>query len=226
MTRFFDIFLSGIAILFLLPFLLPIVILLKLTGEGEVFYLQDRVGKNGELFKLYKFATMLKNSPSVATGTVTVKDDPRILPVGSLLRKTKINELPQLINIFFGHMSVIGPRPLTPQTFAAYPENIQETIKKIHPGLSGVGSIIFRNEQDILQGSNSSLHFYKEKIAPYKGALEVWYVENNTLVNYLKAIFITVIVVLFPKSQIAWKSFRNLPVPDDELKVALHYPSF
>ena len=116
MERFFDICFSGIALLLLSPFLVPIVITLRLTGEGEVFFLQERIGKGGERFKLFKFASMLKNSPNIGTGTVTMRDDPRVLPVGTFLRKSKINELPQLLNIFFGDMSVIGPRPLTTQT--------------------------------------------------------------------------------------------------------------
>ena len=121
MDRFFDILFSGIALLLLSPLLVPIVITLRLTGEGEVFFLQERIGKGGENFKLFKFATMLKNSPNIGTGTVTMRGDPRVLPVvGTFLRKTKINELPQLLNIFFGDMSIIGPMPLTTQTFGAY----------------------------------------------------------------------------------------------------------
>lgn len=224
MQRFLDIIFSFIALLFLSPLLISIVILLKFTGEGEVFYLQERIGKYGKVFMLYKFATMLKNSPAFATGTITVKNDPRILPVGKFLRKTKINELPQLFNILFGDMSVIGPRPLTKETFSAYSNYIQETIKQVRPGLSGVGSIVFRGEEEILVGTNSSFNFYKEKIAPYKGALEVWYVNNLSLKNYLKAIFITVMVVLFPKSQIVWYYFKSLPVPSNELKPLLNYP--
>ena len=89
MERLFDVFLSSIALIFLSPLLLPIVIILKFTGEGEVFFMQKRIGRNGRLFKLIKFATMLKNSPHLGTGTVTMKHDPRILPVGKFLRKNK-----------------------------------------------------------------------------------------------------------------------------------------
>src|SRR5690606_9896072 len=99
MQRMLDILFSGLALLVLSPLLLPIAIILRLTGEGEIFYVQQRVGRGGELFGLYKFATMLKNSPSMGTGTVTVKGDPRVLPIGRFLRKTKLNELPQLLNI-------------------------------------------------------------------------------------------------------------------------------
>jgi lipopolysaccharide/colanic/teichoic acid biosynthesis glycosyltransferase len=223
MQRIFDIILSSFAIIFLSPLLAPIAILLRMTGEGEIFYLQDRIGKDGKTFKLYKFATMLKNSPSLGTGTVTVKNDPRILPAGKFLRKTKINELPQLLNIFFGDMSVVGPRPLTKQTFEAYPVNTQGIIAQVRPGLSGLGSIIFRGEEDILTGANSSLAFYKNSIAPYKGELEIWFVENYSISNYLKTIALTLVVVLFPNSRAAWKAFKGIPVPPDELKELLNY---
>ncbi len=105
LIRFFDILFSGIALVVLSPLLIPIMIVLKVTGEGEIFYLQKRIGKDGKPFKIIKFATMLKNSPNIGTTTVTVKDDPRVLPFGKFLRKTKINELPQLINILKGDMS-------------------------------------------------------------------------------------------------------------------------
>lgn len=223
MERFFDILFSGIALLFFSPLLLPIAIVLKLTGEGEVFFLQERIGKGGKKFKLFKFATMLKNSPNIGTGTVTMRGDPRVLPVGKFLRKTKINELPQLFNIFIGDMSVIGPRPLTIQTFGAYSENIQGLIKQVRPGLSGVGSIIFRGEEDIMHGASASVNFYANVIAPYKGALEEWFVLNKSLYVYFVAIFITVWTVLIPSTKIVWQVFKDLPKPPTELKQALNY---
>lgn len=223
MERFFDIFFSGIALLVLSPLLVPIVLILKFSGEGEIFFLQDRIGQGGEAFKLFKFATMLKNSPNIGTGTVTMKDDPRVLPVGKFLRKTKINELPQLLNIFFGDMSVIGPRPLTAQTFGSYSAEIQEIVKKVRPGLSGVGSIIFRGEEEIMHGASASVDFYDNTIAPYKGSLEEWFVSNKGLYIYFLAIFITAWAVVFPSTRIAWKVFRNLPEPPIQLKQALNY---
>ena len=223
MDRFFDILFSGIAIVLLSPLLLPIVITLRLTGEGEVFFLQERMGKSGEKFLLFKFATMLKNSPNIGTGTITMRDDPRVLPIGTFLRKTKINELPQLLNIFFGDMSVIGPRPLTSQTFGAYYESTQNRIAQVRPGLSGVGSIIFRGEEDIMHGTTASVDFYANVIAPYKGALEEWFVTNKCLHIYFIAIFVTVWVALIPSTKLAWKVFKDLPEPPEELKQALNY---
>lgn len=223
MQRVFDVIFSGLALSILFPLLIPIVIVLILTGEGEIFFLQERVGKHGKIFMLYKFATMLKNSPNLSTGTVTVKSDPRVLPVGKFLRKTKINELPQLLNILFGHMSIIGPRPLTRQIFSFYDEQTQIVINKVRPGLSGVGSIVFRAEEDILSGELSSVEFYSKVIAPYKGALENWYVKNQSIYIYFLAILITVWVVIIPTSCIAWRAFSNLPAPPDDLKAALKY---
>lgn len=223
MQRFFDVFFSGLALIFLAPFLVPIAIVLKLTGEHEVFYLQDRVGKDGKLFRLFKFATMVKDSPNLGSGTVTMKNDPRVLPVGRFLRKTKINELPQLLNIFFGDMSIVGPRPQTPSCFSAFPERLQQKIVQVSPGLSGVGPIIFRDEENILDGHQGSREFYDSVIAPYKGEVEAWYVDNATLVNYFKVIFLTIWVVLFPSSTIAWRQFKGLPTPPAELVGPLNY---
>ena len=223
MERFFDIILSGLALLVLSPIFIIVIFILKLTGEGEIFFLQERIGKDGKLFKLYKFATMLKDSPNIGTGTITTKEDPRVLPVGKFLRKTKINELPQLLNIFFGHMSVIGPRPLTCETFESYSIDIKEIIKSVKPGLSGIGSIIFRDEEEIMDGEMATINFYNNTIAPYKGSLEIWFVSNKSLYIYFVAIFVTIWAVINPKSKIAWKLFSNLPKPPKELRTPLNY---
>lgn len=213
MQRLLDIVFSGLALLVLSPLLLPVMLILRLTGEGEVFYVQQRVGRGGRMFGLYKFATMLKNSPNVGTGTVTVKHDPRVLPFGRFLRKSKINELPQLLNIFKGDMSVIGPRPQTQRCFDAFPASSQAQIIKVRPGLSGIGSIVFRDEEDLMHASAEPERFYDDVIMPYKGKLEEWYVAHQGLWTYLAAIFATAWVVLFPKSQLVWRLFRGLPQP-------------
>ena len=223
MERFFDIFFSSLALFVLSPFLVFIVIILKCSGEGEIFFLQERIGKKGVLFKLFKFATMKKNSPNLLTGTITVSDDPRVLPIGKFLRKTKINELPQLLNIFFGDLSIVGPRPLTAQTFNAYPTSTQGVIKQVKPGLSGVGSIIFRGEEGLMRDATASVDFYNSVIAPYKGVLEEWFVSNKGLYVYFMVIFITILVVFFPKTKVVWLIFKGLPEPPDELKLALNY---
>ena len=224
MQRFFDLLFSTMALIVLSPLLLPVVIVLKFTGEGEVFFLQERVGKGGEFFKLYKFATMLKNSANIGTGTVTMKGDSRILPVGTWLRKTKVNELPQLINIFLGNMSVIGPRPQTQRCFDAFPRDMQKIIVQVKPGLSGIGPIVFRGEENILEGRIGTVDFYDNVIAPYKGHVEAWYIEKHTMSTYFLLILITVWVVIFPKSSLVWRMFLDLPTPPNELRDKLHHP--
>ena len=213
MQRFFDVVFSSLALLFLSPLLIPIVIILRFSGEGEIFYKQNRVGIKGKPFGLLKFATMLKNSPNLGTGNMTVKNDPRILPLGNFLRKTKINELPQLLNIFLGDMSVIGPRPLTQDHFDIYIPSVQQSIVSVQPGLSGIGSIVFRAEEEMLRQHDDAKQFYKEFISPYKGSLEVWYVNNNSLRTYFTLMILTLWVVIFSKSKAVWTIFPSLPKP-------------
>lgn len=217
MQRLLDILFSGLALLALSPLLLPIMLVLRFSGEGEVFYVQQRVGRGGKPFGLYKFATMLKNSPSLGTGTVTVKGDPRVLPVGRFLRKTKLNELPQLLNILKGDMSIIGPRPQTPRCFAAFPAQSQAEIIKVRPGLSGIGSIVFRDEEELMHASQEPERFYDEVIMPYKGQLEEWYVARQGFLIYLTCIFVTAWVVLRPRSGVVRQAFPHLPSPPAEL---------
>ncbi len=216
MKRFLDIVLSLLALVTLAPFLLPIIIILRLTGEGEVFYIQKRAGRGGNSFGLYKFATMLKNSPNIGAGEITVRDDPRVLPIGKFLRKTKLNELPQLWNIFIGDMSVVGPRPMVLNTYTHYSEVARHRLNTIRPGLTGIGSIIFRDEERLLVDRDEPMEFYKEHIIPYKSDLELWFIENNTLSLYIKIIFVTAWVVIFPSSNIANKLFKDIPpIPEN-----------
>ena len=199
MQRLFDIFFSFIAIVLLSPILIFTCIVLRFTGEGEVFYIQIRVGQYGKPIKIFKFATMLKNSPNIGTGTVTLNGDPRILPVGKFLRKSKINEIPQILNVLWGNMSLIGPRPQTKRCFNAFPENLQDTIVSVKPGLSGVGSIWFRNEELMLNEADNSDELYDRIIMPYKGKLEEWYVLNKSINLYFILILATIITVIFGK---------------------------
>ena len=120
LKRALDITISLITLLVLIPVFIPIIIVLKFSGEGEVFYFQERIGINNTKFKIWKFATMLKNSMNMGSGSITLRNDPRVTKVGVFLRKTKINELPQIINILFGDISLVGPRPLVEKTFKAY----------------------------------------------------------------------------------------------------------
>lgn len=210
--RIFDIFLSSISIILLSPILCLITVILKITGEGEIFYLQERVGYKKKSFMIYKFATMLKNSPNMGNGDVTLRNDPRVTKVGKFLREFKLNELPQLFNIFMGDISIIGPRPLMRAGFNRYSLYFQNSIYNIKPGLTGIGSIVFRDEERILTESKLTPHeCYKEIILPYKGKLEMWYQNNYSFFLDLQLIFMTAWVILFPNSKLYEKWFKDLP---------------
>jgi lipopolysaccharide/colanic/teichoic acid biosynthesis glycosyltransferase len=211
MQRVFDIAISLVALCMLAPLMLPLALLLRMTGEGDVFYVQQRVGRGGRMFGLYKFATMLRDSPSMGTGTITVKDDPRVLPVGRFLRKTKLNELPQLLNVLRGDMSMVGPRPQTPRCFAAFPAEAQACIVQVRPGLTGVGSLVFRDEESLMDAAADPDRLYDDVIMPYKGRLEAWYVENATPVVYLKVIVLTALVLLGADRSLVWSALPGLP---------------
>lgn len=213
--RLCDIALSFFALVVLSPLLIPVMIILKITGEHYIFYVQERIGLEGKPFRLLKFATMLKDSPNMGTGDLTISNDPRVLPFGRILRKTKINELPQLINVLKGDMSLIGPRPMTQKHFDCYSERVKAVISRVRPGLSGVGSLMFRNEEILI--ANSGLppaECYRRHIAPYKGELEAWYAGHQSFGLDLLLIFFTIWVVLFPKSRPYARLLRHLPQPD------------
>ena len=211
MIRFFDILLSSIALVFLSPFLLPIVVILRLTGEGEIFYKQKRVGRNNKDFDLYKFATMLKDSPELGSGYVTIKNDPRILPFGKFLRETKINELPQIINVLKGDMSLIGPRPLVRKAYKNYPEKLRPTMELIKPGLSGLASLILRNEEEILASTKDPTEYHSKILTPFKAGLEIWFYNHKSLANYFTLIFLTLWLVFFKNSTILSHFFPSRP---------------
>ena len=211
--RLLDIFVSLITLIILLPVFLPVMIILRLSAEGEVFYFQERIGFQNSKFKIFKFATMLKNSMNLGTGSITLQNDPRVTKIGFFLRKTKINELPQIINILKGDISLVGPRPLVTRTFKAYNDEVQSKIYNVKPGLTGIGSIIFRDEESIISAvkDEDPHEFYKRVIAPYKAELEMWYQKHNSFILDLQLIFMTAWVILFPKSRLYEKWFKDLP---------------
>ena len=212
--RLLDLTVSIITLILLLPVFIPIIIILRFSSEGEVFYFQERYGIYNSKFKIWKFATMLKNSMNMGSGSITLRNDPRVTIIGSFLRKTKINELPQIINIIKGDISLVGPRPLVAKTFNAYSKEVQSKIYNVKPGLTGIGSIVFRDEESIISAvTDENPHeFYKRVIAPYKGELEMWYQNNNSFILDLKLIFITACVILSPTSNLYEKWFKNLPL--------------
>lgn len=213
--RVCDIGLSSILLIAISPIMIPIMIGLKLTGEGYIWYKQERVGYKNKRFGILKFATMLKDSPNMAGGVITTKRDPRITPMGGFLRKSKINELPQLLNILFGDMSFVGPRPVMAISFNAYPEHVQKVIYNVRPGLTGIGSIIFRDEEELItkvkDSGGDTWDFYKNKIYPFKGQLEEWYQSRQSFITDLKLIILTAWVIIVPESDIANKWFPDLP---------------
>lgn len=210
--RFLDIILSGVAIIVLSPLLIPIMIILKCTGEHYIFYGQTRIGLNNKKFKIWKFATMLLNSPNMTGGLHTTHGDPRVLPFGRFLRKTKINEIPQIFNIFLGDMSIVGPRPLVDKTFAPYSEEVKAKIYTVRPGLTGLGSVVFRDEETIITESKlSPEECYAKVIAPYKGALEMYYLKHIGFWTDFKLVFLTAWAVVFPKTKLVEKWFKGLP---------------
>ncbi|WP_320053565.1 sugar transferase [uncultured Acetobacteroides sp.] len=212
LKRLIDFIVTFVALLVLSPILIPICIVLLLTGEHEVFYLQKRVGYKNKRFQIWKFATMLKNSPNMGTGSLTLRGDSRVLPMGKFLRKTKINELPQIVNVLIGNMSLVGPRPQMEVDFYRYSEHIQEIIYNAKPGITGIGSIVFRDEEKILSESMmDATECYIKQIAPYKGKLEEWYLENRSLYVDLVLIFLTAWVIVFPESNLQYKLLSNLP---------------
>lgn len=213
--RFFDILFATIILIIISPLLIPISLALLLTGEGYVFYKQERVGYLNKKFDILKFATMLKNSPNMAGGIITTRNDPRLTPLGNFLRKSKINELPQLFNIIKGDISFIGPRPVMKVSFDAYPDNVKNTIYNVLPGLTGIGSIIFRNEESMIskiaENKGDVWEFYNNVIYPYKGEVEMWYIRNRSFFVDLTLLFFTFWVVIFPKSNIIYSVFKKLP---------------
>ena len=171
------------------------------------------MGFKNHKFKIFKFATMLKDSLSLGTGSITLKDDFRVTRIGKYLRSTKINELPQLYNILKGDISIVGPRPVLEQDWLLYPNTIRDKIYDVKPGLTGIGSIIFRDEESIISKINDEdPHIYfKRVIAPYKGELEMWYQEHRSFLLDFKLILVTAWVILVPTTKLYENWFKDLP---------------
>lgn len=211
LKRILDILIAGIALIVLSPILIPVTLILMFTGEKEVFYFQERIGYLNKRFNIYKYATMLKNSPNIGTGEITLRNDPRVTAFGKFLRMSKINELPQIINVLKGDMSIVGPRPLMQVSFDIYSEEVKQRIYLSKPGITGIGSIVFRDEEKIVSDAADPREAYRNIIYPYKGKLELWYLENASILTDLKIIFLTGWSILFPGNNLTQKFFKNLP---------------
>jgi lipopolysaccharide/colanic/teichoic acid biosynthesis glycosyltransferase len=211
LKRLFDLLIATIALVILSPLLLIVIIILLFTGEHEVFYFQKRIGYKNKNFDIWKFATMQKNSPNIGTGEITLRNDPRVTPFGRILRISKINELPQIFNVLLGDMSIVGPRPLMPVSFALYNKEVQDSIYLSPPGITGIGSLIFRDEEKLLSEAEDPRAMYMQ-IYPYKGQLELWYLRNASLLTDFKIIFLTAWSIMFPNNKLAGTFFPTLPV--------------
>jgi len=219
-----DLLLSTLGFIVISPMFLITMIVLKFTGEGEIFYLQERMGLNNKRFKIYKFASMQKNSALLGNKTLTVRNDPRITKVGQFLRMTKINELPQIINVIKGDMALVGPRPLLPKSFDNYTQEVKNIIYKNRPGITGLGSLVFRDEELLVtkykELGKDPVAYYRTYIYPHKGALEQWYYYNCSALLDFKILFLTFWSLVNPKSQLVYKTLTNLPMKPEVLTVA------
>ena len=177
--RFADVIVAACGLVLLSPLLIAIVVVLRWTGERRVMFTQQRIGLNGQPFNLCKFVTM--RAATVDTGLVTTRDDPNVLAVGRLLRLMKVNEIPQLWNVLRGDMALVGPRPLSAVSFDCYPADIRPVLRSMKPGLTGLGSLFFHAEEDVLAAlGKDNRSCYHEDIMPLKGALEVWYRDHRS----------------------------------------------
>lgn len=208
--RLIDIIIAGFVLLALSPLFILVTIALLCTGEHEVLYKQERIGYKNMRFNIWKFATMLKNSLNIGTGSITLRNDPRVTPFGKILRITKINELPQIINVLRGDMSIVGPRPLLMQSFELYADMVQKRIYNQKPGITGIGSLVFRDEEKILSNAKDVNNMLRI-IYAYKGALEMWYQDHASLYTDFKIMFLTATSILLPKNTLVPRIFKDLP---------------
>lgn len=175
--RIFDFFAALFGIIVLSPILIIVSIAIAITSRGGVFFKQIRVGKNGKLFKILKFRTMVSNAEAKGM-QITVGDDKRITKIGKVLRKTKIDELPQLFNVLIGNMSFVGPRPEVPKYVELYSEE-QRKVLTVKPGITDLASIEYKDENDLLQSDENPEQKYIQEIMPAKLALNMQYIEKR-----------------------------------------------
>ena len=193
LKRIFDIISSLFGLILLSPFMIIIAILIKLDSKGPIFFKQVRVTKNGREFKIFKYRTMKIGSDKFSQ--ITVGKDSRITKVGDFLRKYKLDEIPQLINVLIGDMSLVGPRPEVPKYVALYTEE-QREILKVRAGITDYASIEFSNENDILANETDPEKAYIEKIMPRKIELNKKYLSEISVMTDIKIILLTIKKIL------------------------------
>lgn len=189
LKRIFDIVVSFVGLVILSPLFLILAIAIARDSKGPVFFKQTRVGRNEVPFKIYKFRTMVEDAEARGM-QLTVGDDSRITKVGTFLRKTKIDELPQLINVFKGEMSFVGPRPEVPKYVGLYTED-QRQVLMVRPGITDLASIEYRNESELLATADNPEKVYIEEVMPRKIELNKKYIENISLCGDIRVIFKT-----------------------------------
>jgi lipopolysaccharide/colanic/teichoic acid biosynthesis glycosyltransferase len=195
LKRFFDFSASAISIALIWPILLLISIWIKLDSKGPVFFRQERVGLHGKTFRIFKFRTMTVDAERKGL-QLTVGSDHRVTRAGRLLRKTKLDELPQLFDVLIGNMSIVGPRPEVPKYIAQYPADIREMVLSVRPGITDRASIEFRNENEILSNSSDPEKSYINEVLPIKQKYYLDYVTNNSLLGDIKIIIDTALAVI------------------------------
>ena len=191
--RLFDLFAAGLGLLLLAPLLLALAIAIKLDSPGPVFFRQVRVGRHGVEFRIHKFRTMTHRDAGTeaATAQITIGADPRITRVGALLRRTKLDELAQLIDVFIGRMSLVGPRPEVPRYVALYPAVLRDKVLTVRPGITDPASLAFRDESARLARTTDPEREYIEVLLPAKLKLSARYVDEASFIGDLRLIAAT-----------------------------------
>lgn len=189
MIRLFDIFFSALGLIILFPFFVVFYLLIRIESKGGTFYIQERIGKNGKPFGLYKFRTMRVGSDTEGLLTVGERDS-RITRIGYILRKTKIDELPQLLNVLKGDMSLVGPRPEVRKYTDLYTEE-QRKVLSVRPGITDYASIEYVNENELLSKADDPEQMYIEEVMPDKIKLNMKYLKHYTVGEYFRIIFLT-----------------------------------
>lgn len=194
LKRPFDIMMSLIGLIALLPLFIIVAIWIKLDSKGKIFFRQIRVGLNGELFQIHKFRTMVVNSEQ--KGGLTIGNDMRVTKAGKFLRKYKLDELPQLIDVLIGKMSLVGPRPEIPEFMKLYEENIRNQILSVKPGITDKASIEMVDENEILGKYDDPRQAYIDIIMPIKAKYYVEYAKNHSTITDIKIIFMTIMKII------------------------------
>lgn len=189
--RWFDLLASGLGLVLLAPLLLVLAVWIKLDSKGPVFFRQERVGRDGKLFRIHKFRTMVTDAERRGL-QITVGADARVTRVGQWMRKYKLDELPQLLDVWLGQMSLVGPRPEVPRYVACYPADVRDLVLSVRPGITDRASIEFKDENEILARAADPNKAYIEQVLPIKLAFYQEYVKNRSFIGDIALIFKTI----------------------------------